>query len=197
MYKIAVVILAVLSMGLVMSGECGHLAHSQATMSPTGQGELLDQLSGKWVFEASVLGNGFLGSTFPGATTPPKEIVRAGQKVTFSARLQTDQGSYGQPVMEDFNFLLEKGTGQDYLITVESKSWLNLKQLKLVGEASGLKGATKIPFDGSEASLAVAIEVTLTSGHTWDFTVSDSNGKPQRWFKLTFKPTQSASSPKP
>ncbi len=198
MYKIAVVIMALVMLtGSVVGGRSNALSpNGAATFPQSGQHDLLDQLSGKWVFEADVLGDGFLGNTFPGATTPPKVILREGQKVTFGARLQTGQGPYGEPIMGDFNFILEKGAGQDYLISVESKSWLNLKQQKLVGAASGVKGETKISLDGSQMSLAITIELTQPSGHTWDFTVRDSNGKPQRWFKLTFKPAQ-ATTPKP
>jgi hypothetical protein len=74
---------------------------------------------------------------------------------------------------------------------VESKSWLNLKQQKLVVNGSSLKGETKVSLEDAELSLSISIELTTPSGHKWDFTLNDSNGKPKRWFRLTFKPTQS------
>ena len=166
------------------------IACTYAAAAQSGQNDLLPRLAGKWMFEARVLGAGFISSTFPSATTPPKEILRAGQKISFVARLQTGQGSYGEPVNEDFNFALEKGADQDYLLSVESKSWLNLKQQKLVGNGSALKGETKLSLSGSDMSLTISIELTQPTGHKWDFTLKDSNGKPKRWYRLTFKPPQ-------
>jgi hypothetical protein len=189
MYKIAsILLMLVLSAATFANRSSITLNARDADVFPQNT-DLLTPLTGKWVFEASVLGNGFIGSTFPGATTPPNEIVREGQKVTFAARLQTGQGSYGEALMGDFSFVLEKSANQDYLISVDSKSWLNLKQQKLVGSPPGIKGEAKITLDGSEMSLAISIDLTQPSGHAWEFKVSDSNGKPQRWFKLTFKPT--------
>jgi len=55
------------------------------------QNNLLDQFQGRWLLETSVCGDGFIGSSLSSVTTPPHEIVRDGQKVTFTANLQTAQ----------------------------------------------------------------------------------------------------------
>ncbi len=157
----------------------------------TDQPELLGQLAGKWMLETDVLGDGFISSTFPSSTTPPREIIRQGQKVSLTANLQTAQGSYGQPIKEEFSFTIEKA-GEDYSLSVESKSWLNLHQQKLAVVGSALKAEPKISFDGSEMPLTITIELTPPAGHKWDFTLMGRNGKPARWFRLTFKPVSNS-----
>ena len=148
---------------------------------------LMAQIQGKWMLETSVCGDGFIGSSLSSVTTPPHEIVRDGQKISFTANLQTAKGDDGQAIKEPFTFTLEQ-SGSDNFLSVESKSWLNLKHQKLAADASGAEGHTSVRIHDQDMSLAITIELTRPAGHSWDFTASDPLGKDTRWFKLTFKP---------
>ena len=151
------------------------------------QNNLLDQFQGTWLLETSVCGDGSTDSTLSSVTTPPHEIARDGQKISFTANLQTGQCDDGQALKEPFTFTLEQ-SGSDDFLSVESNSWLNLKRQKLVADASGARGHTTVRIHDHDMSLTITIELTRPAGHSWDFTASDSLGKNTRWFKLTFKP---------
>jgi hypothetical protein len=155
------------------------------------QSELLDRLVGSWVFESSSMGNGFIGSTHSGEKTPLTVIKRSGDNAMFDVSMQTGQESYGAPINEDFHFTLEKITETEYALTVESQSWLNLKQLKLSLADGVLQGKTTIPFNKGTAPLEVTIQTDPSGGHTWKLSLLRSNGKQQRFFELKFKPASS------
>lgn len=151
----------------------------------TRQPELLDRLVGNWMLESHVMGAGFFSRTHPGEGTP---ISRKGNKVTFNVSLQTGVRAYGVPDFDDFNFILEQTTGTEYALSVESKSWLNVTQLKLSLADGAVKGKTSIPFREGTAPLEVTIQTVQGGGHTWNLLLLQDDGKPMRYFELTFKP---------
>ncbi|HEX6187735.1 MAG TPA: hypothetical protein VFZ40_06625 [Pyrinomonadaceae bacterium] len=194
MYRAAVVALSLL---VLLSEAHGQARERFAVKTPAnlnsqaGQKDVLERLAGSWILETKVLGDGFLGSSFPGPNTPATEVKRDGDKLTLSTRLQTGQSSHGAPIFEDFTFVFERATLTDYSLSIESRSWLSLKQLRLSPAEDGtLKGETTIAFRNSKAPLVVVIEIAQNGGHVWDLTLRQDDGKPLRYFKLAFKPVQ-------
>ena len=149
----------------------------------TAQPEFIDRFVGSWMLKV-----GFMGPTSAGMAHfhEPTVIKRDGNKVTFDVRLPVRQGSYGAPVDEDFKFILEQTTETEYALSVESKSWLNVTQLKLSLADGALTGKTVIPFDGGTAPLDVTIRPVQDGGHTW--ALSLRRGKTHRSFELMFTP---------
>ena len=74
-----------------------NLLQSQAKPAPADS--TLAKLAGSWILSTDTWGLGFGAGTIPGDKTPPTVISRQGNAITLKARVQTDQGQFGQPVL--------------------------------------------------------------------------------------------------